>query len=62
MPNAYSFILSLIDDIAEEFREVRKITANNYVIIYRYYDDDNLAFITHIFHQTQDYGKIFQNS
>lgn len=60
IPTAYSLILSFIGDIAEEFLEVRKVTAKNYVIIYRYYEDDNLAYITHIFHQTQDYGKFFK--
>ena len=60
LPNGYSLILSLVDDIAPEFLEVRKITANSYVIIYRYYESADLAIITHIFHQTQDYGKIFQ--
>ena len=59
-PNGYAFILSLVDDVSEEFSEVRKVSAHNYVIIYRYYEDIDIAIITHIFHQSQDYGKIFQ--
>ena len=61
MPNSYPFISSLIDDIRDNFSEVRKATVKNYVIIYRYYENSNLAFVSHVFHQMQDYGKVFRN-
>jgi len=60
MPESYARLSSTIDEVLKEFSEFRKATVNNYILVYRYYEDADLAVITHIFHQTQDYGKIFQ--
>ena len=59
-PNGGTFILVLTDDISEEFSNLRRMSANNYIIIYEYYEEPDLVVIGHIFHQTQNYGKIFQ--
>ena len=53
-------IMSYINDVSLEFESVRKLNIKNYTILYAYTDLHDLATITHIFHQTQDYGKIFQ--
>ena len=60
MPEVGAFLSTLIDDVAEEFFDVHRITANKYVIIYDYRKEIDVIFVSHIFHQTQDYGKIFQ--
>ena len=59
-PNGGTSILSF-DDIAVEFSNVRKVTADKYVILYEYHEENDDAVIQHIFHQKQDYGKIFKN-
>ena len=59
-PNAGTFIILVSDDISEEFSNVQRRIAKNYIILYRYYEDTDIAFITHIFHQTQDYSKVFR--
>ena len=60
-PENYSLVSALLNDVSAEFKEVRKATVGNYVLIYRYYETLEIALITHIFHQTQDYGRLFQN-
>ena len=61
-PKSGTYVSLIADDISPEFSNVRKLTANRYVIIYEYYENLNIATVTHIFHQMQDYGKIFQNN
>jgi len=60
MPESGAFLSTLIDDVATEFFDIQRMTANRYVIIYDYRKEIDLIFVSHIFHQTQDYGKIFQ--
>ena len=60
-PEIGSRINSSLDDIANEFHDVRKITANNYLMLYTYFTEFSVVIVSHIFHQTQDYGRIFQN-
>ena len=59
-PNCGTKITSFINDISNEFLNIRKINANNYLIIYHYEKEIDIVHITHIFHQKQDYGRIFQ--
>ena len=59
-PETGTKISSLVDDISTGFELTRRLTVNNYLIIYNYYKEDNFALITHVFHQMQNYGKIFQ--
>jgi len=62
-PNSGTSVSSYISDIADEFSDIRKINAKNYILLYSYDENEiDIATITHIFHQTQDYGKIFQNN
>jgi len=60
-PKSGILISTYISDVSNEFSSLRKINANNYTILYAYEEEIDIAFITHIFHQTQNYGKIFQN-
>lgn len=61
MPKSYALLSSTMGEVLPEFFEFRKVSVNNYILVYRYYEKDDIALITHIFHQTQDYAKIFQN-
>jgi len=49
-----------MSDISTTFTKFQKRLAKNYVIIYKYFEENDDIIISHIFHQTQDYGKIFQ--
>ena len=60
-PNGGTLISLVTNDISEEFSNVQKRIAKNYIILYRYYEETNIAYVSHIFHQTQNYGEIFQN-
>ena len=60
-PKSGTFIFSVLDNISEEFSNVQRRIAKSYVILYRHYEDSDIAYISHIFHQMQDYTKIFQN-
>ena len=60
MPKGGTSILAFANNILEEFLDIRKLSAKRYIILYEYHENVDLAYITHIFHQTQDYGKIFQ--
>ena len=60
LPNGGTSISAFCDNFAPRFSNLQRTLVNNYLIIYEYYDIDNSAVITHIFHQTQDYGKVFQ--
>ena len=60
MPKSGTSILAFSSTILEEFQDIRKLTAKKYIILYEYYEDVDLAYISHLFHQTQNYGKIFQ--
>jgi len=62
MPKSYAFLSSTINEMLEAFSEFRKVSVKNYILVYRYYEEDDIVVITHIFHQTQDYGKIFQSN
>jgi len=59
-PNSGTFLSKVVDDISEIFSSVQKRTAKNYVLLYKYFEKVDVVLITHIFHQTQDYIKIFQ--
>ena len=59
-PNSGTSIVLIANDISKEFLDIRRRLAKNYAIFYRYYEDDENALITHVFHQMQDYDKIFQ--
>jgi len=59
-PNSGTPITSYINDISKEFSEVRKFNASNYILLYVYTEITDIATITHIFHQSQNYGIIFQ--
>ena len=59
-PKIGSTVISYIDDVADEFSKVRKLNANKYIILYAYKEISNIAVITHIFHQSQNYGVVFQ--
>jgi len=60
-PNSGTSINSYLKDISHEFTDRRKINAKNYSLLYLHDEINSIVFITHIFHQTQDYAKIFQN-
>ena len=60
-PKVGTFILLVADDILKEFSDIRKITVNRYIILYEYHEEIDVVGITHIFHQMQDYGKIFKD-
>ena len=60
-PEIGSRVNSSLNDVRNEFKNIRKITANNYLMIYDYSKESEITLIKHIFHQTQDYGRIFQN-
>ena len=60
-PNSGTFIALILDDISEEFSNIQRRLVKNYIILYKYYTEDDNVVITHVFHQMQDYGKIFQN-
>ena len=59
-PNSGTPITSYIDDVSKEFSNIRKLNANNYSILYHHKEVIDIAFITHIFHQSQNYGVVFQ--
>jgi len=59
-PKCGTFLSSFDKNILAGLSTVRKITANNYVILYEYYEENDVVVIGHIFHQMQDYGKLFQ--
>jgi len=60
IPGGGTFLINILDDISSTFSKFQRQIAKKYVIIYKYFKDDNIVLITHIFHETQDYGKIFQ--
>ena len=60
MPKIGTSILVLSNSILDEFLGIRRLTAKRYMILYEYHEDVDLAYVSHIFHQTQDYGKIFE--
>ena len=59
-PNSGTLLSFVTHDISEACSNLQRIMANQYMIIYEYYEEVDVALITHIFHQTQDYGKIFR--
>ena len=59
-PETGTKLASLVNDISPKFAETRRLTVNNYVIIYHFYKENYFALVTHIFHQMQNYGKIFK--
>jgi len=59
-PNSGTSITSYLNDVANEFSEIRKLNVGNYTLLYFYTEISDIASVAHIFHQTQDYGKIFQ--
>ena len=61
LPDGGTFISLITDDISSEFSNLRRITAGNYVIIYEYRKEIDIITVGHIFHQAQDYGKIFRD-
>ena len=61
-PETGSRINSHLDDVSKEFEECRKLIVGNYLIIYNYFKEDKFTFVTHIFHQMQNYGQLFQNN
>ena len=61
LPNGGTYLSQVADDISVIFSNFKRCIAKNYILIYKYFEDQNIAYITHIFHQTQDYSKIFQN-
>jgi len=60
-PTIGTSVTDIASDISIEFKSFRKSLAKNYILLYVYKQTLNTAFVTHIFHQTQDYGKLFQN-
>ena len=61
LPDSGTFLINILDDISPVFAMVQRRVAKKYIIVYRYYEEDNIAFITHVFHESQDYGRLFQN-
>jgi len=61
IPDGGTFLINVLDDISPVFSTVQRRIAKKYIVIYKYYEDDNFALVTHVFHETQDYGKLFQN-
>ena len=59
-PKTGTLISTYINDILNEFSSLRKINANNYTILYSYEEEIDIVYVTHIFHQTQNYAKVFQ--
>ena len=59
-PNSGTSLSLIAADISEACSNLQRIIAKKYVIIYEYYEEVDVVLITHVFHQTQDYGKIFQ--
>ena len=60
-PEIGSRLTTSLDDISTEFHDFRKITVNNYLMLYEHSKESEITIITHIFHQTQNYGSLFQN-
>lgn len=60
-PKIGTTITTNIADVVKEFADVRKLTINNYIILYDYNEETSNALVTHVFHQTQDYGRLFQH-
>jgi len=60
-PKIGTIISANINDVAKEFSGVRRLGINNYIVIYDYNEEASTALVTHVFHHTQDYGRIFQN-
>ena len=61
VPDGGTNLIDILDDISPSFATFQRRIAKRYVVVYKYYKGDNIALVTHIFHQTQDYGKLFQN-
>jgi len=59
-PVAGTFLINILDDISPILSKFQRRISKKYIIIYKYFKDDNIALITHVCHETQDYGKIFQ--
>jgi len=60
-PNSGTTITTLIDNVAPRFSSVRRLNANDYVILYAYFEKIDIVLVTHIFHQTQNYGRFFKS-
>jgi len=60
-PKIGTTITARFDNIADNFANIRKLNAKNYIILYVYREENSTALVTHIFHQTQDYGRLFQD-
>ena len=60
-PNSGTPISSFANDISVQFTDIQRTMADRYLLLYIYDETTDTATISHIFHQTQDYAKIFQN-
>ena len=60
-PKIGAAITSRFDNVATNFTDIRKLNVKNYILLYVYRKDSGDALVTHTFHQTQDYGRLFQN-
>ena len=58
-PNSGTPITVLNKNIPVEVAGIRRVIAANYIILYEHFESEKLAMVTHIFHQTQNYGRIF---
>ena len=61
IPDGGTFLINILEDISATFSKFQRRRAKKYIIIYKYFEKDNIALVTHVFHETQDYGKLFQN-
>ena len=61
IPDGGTFLINILDDISPVFSNVQRRIAKKYIIIYKHFEEDNIAFISHVFHETQDYGRLFQD-
>jgi len=59
-PDGGSSLGKIMDDISPIFSNFQKRLAKNYIIIYKHYEADNIAVVFHIFHKSQNYGRLFQ--
>jgi len=60
-PNGGTVISLLTDHFDEKFANIQRILVSNYLILYEYHEFEDFINILYIFHQTQDYAKLFQN-
>ena len=61
IPDGGAFLGNILEDISPLFSKFQRRLAKKYVIIYKYFEEDSTALVTHVFHETQDYQKLFQN-